>query len=49
MNKVFVDWSGASVTPWGLACKGTKAKIVTSCDDAFVTNVMLARDPAVKV
>ncbi|MGE7940457.1 hypothetical protein ACQKNB_00055 [Lysinibacillus xylanilyticus] len=26
-------------TPWGLANRGTKAKIITSCDNAFVTNI----------
>ena len=49
MNKVFVDWSGASVTPWELAHKGTKAKNITSCDNAFVTNIVLARDPGASV
>jgi len=33
------------VTPWGLANRGTKAKTITSCDNAFVTNIVLARDP----
>ncbi|MGE7943894.1 hypothetical protein ACQKNB_17585 [Lysinibacillus xylanilyticus] len=25
--------------------RGTKAKSITSCDNAFVTNIVLARDP----
>jgi len=40
-----VDWSGDWATPWGLANRGTKAKSITSCDNAFVTNIVLARDP----
>ncbi|KMY30311.1 hypothetical protein ACZ11_16580 [Lysinibacillus xylanilyticus] len=47
-------------TPWGSAKRGTKAKTITSCDNAFVTNIgaaaaslsrkkhLLARDPAAK-
>ncbi|PJO42478.1 hypothetical protein CWD94_17515 [Lysinibacillus xylanilyticus] len=27
------------MTPWGLANRGTKAKTITSCDNAFVTNI----------
>ncbi len=41
MNKV--DWSGCWATPWGSAIGGTKAKTITSCDNAFVTNFMLAQ------
>ncbi|PJO42619.1 hypothetical protein CWD94_15805 [Lysinibacillus xylanilyticus] len=33
------------MTPWGSANRGTKAKTITSCDNAFVTNIVLARDP----
>ncbi|MFB7157734.1 hypothetical protein [Lysinibacillus sp. NPDC056232] len=29
----------------GISNRGTKAKTITSCDNAFVTNIMLARDP----
>ncbi|KOS59767.1 hypothetical protein FJQ98_02660 [Lysinibacillus agricola] len=29
----------------GISDRGTKAKSITSCDNAFVTNIMLARDP----
>ncbi|KOS64071.1 hypothetical protein AN161_05760 [Lysinibacillus sp. FJAT-14222] len=29
----------------GISARGTKAKSITSCDNAFVTNVVLARDP----
>ncbi|OXS70619.1 hypothetical protein B1B04_17265 [Lysinibacillus sp. KCTC 33748] len=29
----------------GISDRGTKAKSITSCDNAFVTNVVLARDP----
>ena len=36
------------MTPWGLANRGTKAKTITSCDNAFVTNIVLARDPGAK-
>ncbi|MGE7915264.1 hypothetical protein [Lysinibacillus xylanilyticus] len=32
----------------GISNRGTKAKRITSCDNAFVTNIMLARDPAAK-
>ncbi|QQP11160.1 hypothetical protein FJQ98_18255 [Lysinibacillus agricola] len=32
----------------GISGRGTKAKTITSCDNAFVTNVVLARDPAAK-
>ncbi|MGE7945050.1 hypothetical protein ACQKNB_23665 [Lysinibacillus xylanilyticus] len=38
-----VDWSGGWATPWGSANRGTKAKTVTSCDNAFVTNIVLAQ------
>jgi len=31
------------VTPWGSAIRGTKAKTITSCDNAFVTNILLAQ------
>ncbi|MGE7696604.1 hypothetical protein ACQKNC_21330 [Lysinibacillus sp. NPDC094177] len=27
--------------PWGLAKRGTKAKTITSCDNTFVTNIVL--------
>ncbi len=59
LSKV-VDWSGDWATPWGSANRGTKAKTITSCDNAFVTNIgaaaaslsrkkhLLARDPAAK-
>ncbi|WP_223554031.1 hypothetical protein [Lysinibacillus sphaericus] len=30
-------------TPWGSANRGTKAKNITSCDNAFVTNILLAQ------
>ena len=51
-----VDWNGgeASVRADGFAFRyklrflreqGTKAKIATSCGNAFVTNIMLASDP----
>ncbi|MGA3673961.1 hypothetical protein ACPCXF_02655 [Lysinibacillus agricola] len=29
----------------GISDRGMKAKIITSCDNAFVTNIVLARDP----
>ncbi|PJO40867.1 hypothetical protein CWD94_25905 [Lysinibacillus xylanilyticus] len=29
----------------GISDRGTKAKTITSCDNAFVTNFVLARDP----
>jgi len=29
----------------GKSNRGTKAKTITSCDNAFVTNIVLARDP----
>ncbi|KOP79234.1 hypothetical protein AMS59_09410 [Lysinibacillus sp. FJAT-14745] len=29
----------------GISDRGTKAKTITSCDNAFVTNLVLARDP----
>jgi len=29
----------------GISDRGTKAKTITSCDNAFVTNIVLARDP----
>ncbi|MGA3676448.1 hypothetical protein ACPCXF_15305 [Lysinibacillus agricola] len=29
----------------GISDRGTKAKSITSCDNAFVTNILLARDP----
>ncbi|MEB2278488.1 hypothetical protein LAV73_00520 [Lysinibacillus xylanilyticus] len=29
----------------GISDRGTKAKSITSCDNAFVTNIVLARDP----
>ncbi|MGA3676531.1 hypothetical protein ACPCXF_15725 [Lysinibacillus agricola] len=32
----------------GISNRGTKAKTITSCDNAFVTNILLARDPAAK-
>jgi len=32
----------------GISDRGTKAKNITSSDNAFVTNIVLARDPAVK-
>ncbi|MGE7914294.1 hypothetical protein [Lysinibacillus xylanilyticus] len=32
----------------GISNRGTKAKSITSCDNAFVTNILLARDPAAK-
>ncbi|MGE7941999.1 hypothetical protein ACQKNB_07920 [Lysinibacillus xylanilyticus] len=32
----------------GISDRGTKAKTITSCDNAFVTNILLARDPAAK-
>ncbi|KOP79144.1 hypothetical protein AMS59_08935 [Lysinibacillus sp. FJAT-14745] len=32
----------------GISDRGTKAKTITSCDNAFVTNFVLARDPAAK-
>ncbi|KOS62908.1 hypothetical protein AN161_11405 [Lysinibacillus sp. FJAT-14222] len=32
----------------GICNRGTKAKSITSCDNAFVTNILLARDPAAK-
>ncbi|MGE7942482.1 hypothetical protein ACQKNB_10385 [Lysinibacillus xylanilyticus] len=45
MPRLKVDWSGDWATPWGSARRGTKAKTITSCDNAFVTNIVLARDP----
>ncbi|MGE7943248.1 hypothetical protein ACQKNB_14275 [Lysinibacillus xylanilyticus] len=30
----------------GISTRGTKAKTITSCDNAFVTNILLPRDPA---
>ncbi|KOS64547.1 hypothetical protein AN161_01670 [Lysinibacillus sp. FJAT-14222] len=32
----------------GISDRGTKAKSITSCDNAFVTNIVLARDPTAK-
>ncbi|MGE7913744.1 hypothetical protein [Lysinibacillus xylanilyticus] len=32
----------------GISDRGTKAKSITSCDNAFVTNIVLARDPGAK-
>ncbi|MGE7941600.1 hypothetical protein ACQKNB_05880 [Lysinibacillus xylanilyticus] len=32
----------------GISDRGTKAKTITSCDNAFVTNILLPRDPAAK-
>ncbi|MGE7916715.1 hypothetical protein, partial [Lysinibacillus xylanilyticus] len=32
----------------GISVRGTKAKIITSCDNAFVTNILLPRDPGAK-
>ncbi|MGE7943907.1 hypothetical protein ACQKNB_17650 [Lysinibacillus xylanilyticus] len=32
----------------GISNRGTKAKTITSCDNAFVTNIVLARDPAAR-
>ncbi|MGA3674817.1 hypothetical protein ACPCXF_07045 [Lysinibacillus agricola] len=32
----------------GISNRGTKAKTITSCDNAFVTNIVLARDPGAK-
>ncbi|MGE7940724.1 hypothetical protein ACQKNB_01415 [Lysinibacillus xylanilyticus] len=32
----------------GISGRGTKAKTITSCDNAFVTNIVLARDPGAK-
>ncbi|MGA3676566.1 hypothetical protein ACPCXF_15900 [Lysinibacillus agricola] len=32
----------------GISNRGTKAKNITSCDNAFVTNILLPRDPAAK-
>ncbi|MGE7912743.1 hypothetical protein [Lysinibacillus xylanilyticus] len=32
----------------GISGRGTKAKSITSSDNAFVTNIVLARDPAAK-
>ncbi|MGY3190211.1 hypothetical protein [Lysinibacillus sp. TE18511] len=29
----------------GISDRGTKAKTITSCDNAFVTNILLPRDP----
>ncbi|MGA3675049.1 hypothetical protein ACPCXF_08210 [Lysinibacillus agricola] len=29
----------------GISGRGTKAKSITSCDNAFVTNILLPRDP----
>ncbi|MGA3673906.1 hypothetical protein ACPCXF_02380 [Lysinibacillus agricola] len=29
----------------GISDRGTKTKSITSCDNAFVTNIVLARDP----
>ncbi|MFB7158659.1 hypothetical protein [Lysinibacillus sp. NPDC056232] len=29
----------------GISNRGTKAKTITSCDNAFVTNIVLARRP----
>ncbi|MGA3676590.1 hypothetical protein ACPCXF_16025 [Lysinibacillus agricola] len=29
----------------GISDRGTKAKSITSCDNAFVTNILLPRDP----
>gem|GEM_PF-4603039 len=31
------------MTPWGSANRGTQAKTITSCDNAFVTNILLAQ------
>ncbi|MGE7941161.1 hypothetical protein ACQKNB_03645 [Lysinibacillus xylanilyticus] len=32
----------------GISYRGTKAKSITSCDNAFVTYIVLARDPGAK-
>ncbi|MEY9975946.1 hypothetical protein ABH968_000891 [Lysinibacillus sp. RC79] len=33
----------------GISDRGTKAKTITSCDNAFVTNIVLARDPGASI
>ncbi|MGY3185572.1 hypothetical protein [Lysinibacillus sp. TE18511] len=33
----------------GISNRGTKAKTITSCDNAFVTNIVLARDPGASI
>ncbi|MGE7913888.1 hypothetical protein [Lysinibacillus xylanilyticus] len=33
----------------GISDRGTKAKNITSCDNAFVTNIVLARDPGASI
>ncbi|MGE7942452.1 hypothetical protein ACQKNB_10235 [Lysinibacillus xylanilyticus] len=33
----------------GISDRGTKAKSITSCDNAFVTNILLARDPGASI
>ncbi|MGE7943419.1 hypothetical protein ACQKNB_15170 [Lysinibacillus xylanilyticus] len=33
----------------GISDRGTKAKIITSCDNAFVTNILLPRDPGASI
>ncbi len=38
-----IDWSGGWATTRGSANRGTKAKTITSCDNAFVTNIVLAQ------
>ncbi|MGY3187599.1 hypothetical protein [Lysinibacillus sp. TE18511] len=32
-----------------ISVRGTKAKTITSCDNAFVTNILLPRDPAASI
>ncbi|MGY3190512.1 hypothetical protein, partial [Lysinibacillus sp. TE18511] len=33
----------------GICNRGTKAKSITSCDNAFVTNIVLARDTGASI
>jgi len=42
MHKSWLEWR--LVDSLGISDRGTKAKSITSCDNAFVTNIVLARD-----
>ncbi|WP_374963986.1 hypothetical protein [Lysinibacillus sp. RS5] len=47
MPRLKVDWSGGWATPRDQR-KEERRLSITSCDNAFVTNIVLARDPAAK-
>ncbi|MFC9538537.1 hypothetical protein ACFTQ7_01480, partial [Lysinibacillus sp. NPDC056959] len=41
----FAQKTSVGPRPWNEAGRGTKAKSITSCDNAFVTNILLPRRP----